>query len=78
MSDNNIILNKFRIKEVLAYRGKSITWLATQTVQSNGRFGCDKATLMNYIRDGFARKSADSVVAALKVPMTWLQSEMGV
>lgn len=72
-----IKLNKFRIKEALAYREKSMTWLATQTVQINGRSGCDKNTLMNYIMDGFTIKSADSLADALDVKVQWLQGGMG-
>lgn len=75
--NKKIMLNKHRIKEALEFREKTITWLATVTVQTNGRIGCDKATLMNYIRDGFTQQSADSVAEALGVTVRWLKSGLG-
>lgn len=69
---NKIKINPHRVKEALGYRGKSMTWLATRLRQANGRMGADKATLQNYLRDGFAEESAASVAKALRVRLDWL------
>jgi hypothetical protein len=71
---NKIKLNKHRIKEALAYRGQTFTWLATRLIKQDGTLGADKMTLSNYLRDGFTRESAQSVADALGVKLRWLRT----
>ena len=72
-----IRLNKHRIREALAYRGQTFTWLATQLIKQDGTLGADKMTLNNYLRDGFTRESAHSVADALGVRLRWLRTFLG-
>ncbi len=72
---NKVKIKHSRIKTALAYREKTITWLAVNTVNSRGKTGCTTATLYDYIRDGFPVDSARSVSKALGVSLEWLAGE---